>query len=227
MSTVPRDGARNYRGAADDDVDEMSGPTSSEPSGMAPGTAAMTAFLAELRAFGAGSVPPPGPALAALLDGTVAVAARRPWRRAVIASAAAAVVLGGTAIAAAHDSLPEPAQGVVTHLVNFLTPFQLDPGTARPRPVPPVPTVPAATPRPSPASTAASPTPERSDDRSAAPQLPPPSQSRESEPRQSEPRESEPRPSEPRESQVRESERPESASPTRASRSGERDGTGD
>lgn len=126
----------------DDDWNEMSAdlpPTpesGSEPvlGGELAQSAQLTQFLAELRTFADEAAPPPSPELAALLGGATPIefapSARRKahWhRRALAVAAVGAATLGLTGVAAAKESLPQPAQRVVSDVVNDLTPFHLEP----------------------------------------------------------------------------------------------------
>lgn len=116
-------------------VYEVGGGVSGETDALTPDETVMTAgvarFVAELRALADGPAPAPSPALAALLGGAIPIGPRRlRHRRAYLIGAAAASVVAMTAVAAAHDSLPQPAQLVVAHVVNVLTPFHIDPSSA-------------------------------------------------------------------------------------------------
>ncbi len=108
----------------------------------------VTHFLTELRALGDGPAPEPSRELAALLAGAHPFFARRVLVQVAVRTAlVAAVVIGLLVAAAANHSLPQPAQKVVSHVVNVLTPFHIDP-----RDLPPATTVPTAPPvSPSPA----------------------------------------------------------------------------
>lgn len=94
-------------------------------------------FLADLRALGGDEPPAPSAALEALFAGSglTDIDARRRdarsrRRRVSFAVAAAAITtVGLTGVAAANDTLPQPAQRVVSRLVNDLTPFHI--GSAR------------------------------------------------------------------------------------------------
>ncbi len=57
----------------------------------------------------------------------------RVGRTVTAAVVAGATILGLTGVAAAHDVLPEPAETVLTAVVNKLTPFHIDPARVRPR----------------------------------------------------------------------------------------------
>lgn len=131
-------------------VYEVGGRAASETGAPTPDETVMAAgvsrFVAELRALGAGPAPAPSPALEALLAGVIPLASRAPrsfrHRRAYLIGAAAASVIALTGVAAAHDSLPQPAQLLVAHVVNVLTPFHIDLSSApsqepRPNPVSP------------------------------------------------------------------------------------------
>lgn len=110
----------------------------------------VTAFLADLRAFADGPAPAPSAELLAAFGGATPLAGRRlPGRRA-LAVAAAAVVLGATGVAAAQHQLPDPAQRLVSRVVEVLTPFQVDPADrVSPKPTRTVPAVPLPTQEPS------------------------------------------------------------------------------
>lgn len=107
--------------------------------------ATLTQFVTELRAFGDGPVPDPTPELEALLGGSSVVSLAdwrvqrqrsRPHRAFVVATVAAAVVTG-TGVAAANDTLPQPAQRFVSGVVNDFTPLHIDaPVIVRPKPHP-------------------------------------------------------------------------------------------
>jgi type IV secretory pathway VirB10-like protein len=148
----------------DDDLYEMSGvdeigAAADAPGAPAPGeTAAVTRFLTDMRALGEAPAPTPTPELAALLDGAVPLdAVRRHLRRALVrAVLVAAAIIVAVTVAAANHSLPQPAQRMVSNVVNELTPFHIDPvlpaadpvlppaPTRRPAPSPKPPTSPAA-----------------------------------------------------------------------------------
>jgi hypothetical protein len=96
-------------------------------------------FLGELRQLGDGAAPAPNEDLAALLTNglpAIRIAGRRSRRHKI----AAGIVVGGIAtfgvagVAAANDGLPNGAQGVVSRVVNDLTPFHVD---STPTPPPP------------------------------------------------------------------------------------------
>ena len=116
--------------------------------------AAVARFVTEMRALGEGPAPVPSPELAAILGGARPrrlLTHRRPARRAqrprrVLAYAtAAAVMVGAAGVAAANDTLPQPAQRVVSRVVNMLTPLHIDPSR---------PATPVEPPRPAPTKTA-------------------------------------------------------------------------
>ena len=118
---------------SDDDYDDMNGlddfgaDSGRTGSPFAHDTAAVTEFLAELKLLGEGPAPEPTPELQALFAGVPSIAAARRNRGPLVRRAAliaAATVLGTTAAAAGH-SLPQPAQGVVSDVVNTLTPFHI------------------------------------------------------------------------------------------------------
>jgi hypothetical protein len=85
---------------------------------------ALATFVDELRGLAHGPVPAPSAELAALLGQWQLTAPRRRPSLSVLAAVAASVVIvvGG---AAAQHALPEPAQSVVSHVVDRLTPFGL------------------------------------------------------------------------------------------------------
>jgi len=133
----------------------------------------VTHFLTELRALGDGPAPEPSRELAALLAGAHPFFARRVLVQAAVRTAlVAALVLGLLVAAAANHSLPQPAQKVVSHVVNVLTPFHIDsrdlpPATTVPTPPPVLPTPshpvsPSPLPSPSPSRPSSS-EPERGD----------------------------------------------------------------
>jgi hypothetical protein len=104
----------------------------------------LTLFLHELRLLGNVEPPEPSDEVAALLGAPRSLASRRALRvlmRSGLVAAALALVL---VAAAASHSLPQPAQRVVSHVVNVLTPFQITPRKATqplvPAPPPVVPT---------------------------------------------------------------------------------------
>lgn len=131
-------------------------------------------FLLALRALGESPAPAPTPELAALIGGAVAIR-NHPYRRhAVRALLAAAALVAALVGAAANHSLPQPAQRVVSNLVDNLTPFHIDPGS------PPPPPAPSQSPNPGPGRTGTdeppgsgdSNEPSRDDDRSTRPTQP-------------------------------------------------------
>lgn len=108
----------------------------------------ITHFLTELRALGDGPPPEPSRELAALLAGAHPFFARRMLVQVAVRTAlVAALVIGLLVAAAANHSLPQPAQKVVSHVVNVLTPFHIDPRDLPP--TTPVPTPPPLSPTPS------------------------------------------------------------------------------
>lgn len=118
---------------SDDDYDDMNGLDDFGADSGRPGspfaheTAAVTEFLAELKLLGEGPAPEPTPELQALFAGVPSIAAARRNRGPLLRRAAliaAATVVGTTAAAAGH-SLPQPAQRVVSDVVNTLTPFHI------------------------------------------------------------------------------------------------------
>lgn len=96
-------------------------------------------FLVELRALGDGPAPAPAPAVAALIGGAVPLRSHSLRRTAARAALVAAAVLAALVAAAANHSLPQPAQRVVSNVVNNLTPFDIDPNHAPTTPTPPPP----------------------------------------------------------------------------------------
>lgn len=115
-------------------VNEISGDAPGGPA--APGTAAVTLFLTELRDLGRGPAPEPSAELAALLGGATpisrattghrgAVGHLRHARRVALIAAAAAAVLILTGVGAAHHALPGPAERLVSTVVNTITPFHI------------------------------------------------------------------------------------------------------
>jgi hypothetical protein len=105
----------------------------------------ITHFLTELRALGDGPAPEPSRELAALLAGAHPFFARRMLVQVALRTAlVAALIIGLLVAAAANHSLPQPAQKVVSHVVNVLTPFHIDPRNRPPATtVPTQPHVPA------------------------------------------------------------------------------------
>ena len=89
-------------------------------------------FLIALRALGEAPAPAPTQAVAALIGGAVPLRRHRHHRAAVRAAIVAAAVLAALVGAAANHSLPQPAQRVVSNVVNDLTPFDIGPGPAAP-----------------------------------------------------------------------------------------------
>lgn len=85
-------------------------------------------FLVALRALGDEPAPAPAHAVAALIGGVAPVRAHLYRRLAVRAALVAAAVLAALVGAAANHSLPQPAQRVVSNVVNDLTPFDIGPG---------------------------------------------------------------------------------------------------
>lgn len=107
---------------------EMSGASGRAGSPSAGDPASVTQFLLDLRALGEGPVPEPSDELAALLGGVTLLARRRrhAWTVARRVALGAAVLVAGTTVAAASHSLPQPAQRVVSNVVDTLTPFHID-----------------------------------------------------------------------------------------------------
>ena len=102
-------------------------------------------FLLELRALGEVDPPTPSRELAALLGGaTPLFSQRRAMRRIVLRSGiVAAAIVAALIVAAAHQGLPQPAQRVVSNVVDVLTPFDLPRGDVG---VPLTPTTPTPSP---------------------------------------------------------------------------------
>jgi hypothetical protein len=107
--------------------------------GRGEATDPLTSALVALRQTGVRAVPEPSAALAGLLmNGLPTDEFSRHRRRAaritfgVVVAGTATLTLSG--VAAAHDALPSPAQGVVTNIVNDLTPFQIGRDGGAPRP---------------------------------------------------------------------------------------------
>lgn len=120
-----------------------------------PGPDAVTQFLTDLRSLADGPAPAPSAELLAAFGGAVPLASRRRPARRVLAAAAAVAVLGGTGVAAARNQLPEPAQRLVSRVVDVLTPFHLDPADrVAPKPAPNVPALPLPSQSPTPAAPA-------------------------------------------------------------------------
>jgi hypothetical protein len=98
-------------------------------------TAAVTRFLVEMSSLAEVDAPAPTAELEAILTGLATGAARRRAlhrRLAVRAALVAAATVAGLIAAAANHTLPEPAQRVVSNVVNSVTPFHIDPGTGKP-----------------------------------------------------------------------------------------------
>jgi hypothetical protein len=118
----------------------------------------VTQFLTELRLLGIGEPPEPSAEVAALLGAPPSLTRRRATRVLVRSGLAAAALVIAVVAAAANHDLPQPAQRVVSNVVNVLTPFEIAPRKASP-PTPPtvVPSVPRAavptTPAPHPRAT--------------------------------------------------------------------------
>lgn len=153
------EGHGNSETGSDDDWDDMTDSTQLPGAG-----AALTGFLADLRALGEGPAPDPTPDLAAMLGGAVPLATRRRSRHAALVRRTmftAAVTVAGlvlVSVAAASRVLPAPAQRVVSNVVNFATPFHIDPDPGGAPPTIPPTTTPATT-RPSQSSPQPRPTP--------------------------------------------------------------------
>ncbi|HEY8302618.1 MAG TPA: hypothetical protein VIG48_12020 [Jatrophihabitans sp.] len=134
MSGYDDDGRDMTRGFDSDTIDTGGG-----NSGAGSG-AAVAQFIDELRGLGDQEPPAPSPELAAVLAGTALPSrGRRPARGRVVAAVVACAVLGGTGIAAAKGRLPQPAQRVVSDVVDSVTPFTVP---SRPEPNPPERTTP-------------------------------------------------------------------------------------
>lgn len=112
----------------DDDFGDMNDAPLVAPTSLGRGTpdAEVTQFLIRLRDLGECAAPEPGPEVAALLGGARLLRRRtgRALARIAVATTLAVTAIVGTA--AAHD-LPAPAQGVVSNVVNVLTPFHIAP----------------------------------------------------------------------------------------------------
>jgi uncharacterized membrane protein YgcG len=98
--------------------------------------------LAELRAGAARPAPEPSAALVALLARAAAadqLSKRRSRRRAIVIGVAVAGTssLALSGVAAAHDALPAPAQGVISGIIDTLTPFRVNDHHGRTEPDPP------------------------------------------------------------------------------------------
>ena len=94
-------------------------------------------FLIALRALGDAPAPPPTQAVAALIGGGVPVRLH-PYRRAAVrAGLVAAAMIAALVGAAANHGLPQPAQRVVSNVVNHLTPFDIGPGKSAAPPTAP------------------------------------------------------------------------------------------
>jgi hypothetical protein len=85
-------------------------------------------FLMELRALGETEPPTPSLEVATLLAGGEHVTRRHRYRRvAARAALVAAAIVVGLIVAAATHGLPQPAQRMVSNVVNVLTPFEIGP----------------------------------------------------------------------------------------------------
>jgi hypothetical protein len=84
-------------------------------------------FLVELRALGDGHPPDPAPEVAALIGGAIPLRTHPHRRAAVRAALVASLLLAALIGAAAKHSLPQPAQRVVSNVVNSFTPFDIGP----------------------------------------------------------------------------------------------------
>jgi hypothetical protein len=122
-----------------DEYDEMSshvGVPGAPPAGDQDDVAR---FLVELRALGEGQPPTPSPELAALLGGATPLQPRRrpaSYRIAARGGLAAAALIAALVAAAANHDLPQPAQRVVSNVVDVLTPFRIAPAHEVPTPSP-------------------------------------------------------------------------------------------
>lgn len=107
--------------------------------------AAVAQFIDDLRGLGEAEPPPPTAELAAVLRGAPVPRQHRvsAGRKRVVAAVAASLLVGGTGVAAANGRLPQPAQRLVSDVVDNLTPFSVParsdsdhpsgPGTTAPR----------------------------------------------------------------------------------------------
>jgi hypothetical protein len=147
-----------------DEYDEMNdGPGVRRAAGgrATAGDDEVTHFLTELRALGESAPPQPSPQLSALLSGAHPIFGRRAIIKIALRTALiAALIIGALVIAAANHSLPRPAQKVVSHVVNVLTPFHIGRGITPAPAAPTSPTVPRR--HPSPAGSTSPPGPRTS-----------------------------------------------------------------
>jgi hypothetical protein len=118
--------------------------------------AVVTAFVDDLRSLAGGEPPEPSAQLAALLAGATPLPRSAPLtalpplrhlrHRRVVGLVAASMLVAGTVAAAAGGRLPQPAQRLVSDVVNHVTPFEVP---AEPHDGVPSPTPSSTTPWPS------------------------------------------------------------------------------
>jgi hypothetical protein len=118
----------------DDDARDMTsyggdgaGASSGAGNGDAATGAAVAQFIDDLRSLAEAPPPAPNAELAAVLEGAPVPRAARPvsGRKRVVVAVAASVLVAGTGVAAANGRLPQPAQRLVSDVVDNLTPFSL------------------------------------------------------------------------------------------------------
>ena len=89
--------------------------------------AAVAQFIDDLRSLGEADPPEPTAELAAVLQGGPVPRAGRvaTGRKRLVVAVAASLLVGGTGVAAANGRLPQPAQRLVSDVVDNLTPFSV------------------------------------------------------------------------------------------------------
>ena len=130
----------------DDDAREMGDSFGFDDGGArdAATGAAVAQFIDDLRSLGEADPPTPNAELAAVLQGAPVPRPVRTGsgRKRVVVAVAASLLVGGAGVAAANGRLPQPAQRLVSDVVDNLTPFSVPARTggdepAGPRPTPP------------------------------------------------------------------------------------------
>jgi hypothetical protein len=121
-----------------DEMRNLTGPTRSAAGGASGEQDDVARFLTELRALGEGPPPPRSSEVSALISGVQLLHRHRAYRVVVRTALVAAALVAGLVVAAAQDGLPQPAQRVVSNVVDNLTPFQIAPDRHGPPSAPPV-----------------------------------------------------------------------------------------